>query len=73
MEKKRFIKSLSVEQAAELLGSDPDHQRRARSAEGMRFAFSELPVPGFRSTTEIEQVAIEACSGATLDSSCLQD
>lgn len=62
MEKKRFIKLLSVEQAAELLGSDTGHQRRVRSAEGMRFAFRGLPVPGFRGVCSVEEVTAEDIS-----------
>lgn len=55
-EKQRLIKRLAHEQAGEILGPDLDHTRRVRSAEGIRFAFSDLQTPG--SFVEVQVVPV---------------
>lgn len=59
---RRAIKRLAQEQAAELLGSDIDHTRRIRSAEGARYAFSELETPGFRDAVQVVPVEVPPVS-----------
>lgn len=60
----RIVKQLAQEQAEELLGEDRDHTRRVRSAEGIRFAFSNLEAPGFVRTVQIEEVELVATEDA---------
>lgn len=56
----RQLKRFAHRQASDLLGEDTSHQRRARSAEGVRFAFGNLPVPGFRELVDLEGIADDA-------------
>lgn len=56
----RHLKRLAHRQASDLLGEDINHERRVRSAEGVRFAFSNLPVPGFKGLVDIENVTDDA-------------
>lgn len=68
-ERQRLIKRLAHEQAAELLGPDPEHMRRVRSFEGERNAFRDFPVTGHRDVVQIEPVetTLPEVQAASLD------